>query len=172
MADVFRKSALERLSSPEQLDKAITVSSPVSWLPLLGVTIVVTAVVLWSILGTLPAAISAQGITAQGTPETDMITCYISYAEATGIQKGLKAIVSNESADSRLDAVVTDVVFDNTEFSDLDLIFNSGAVPVVISLQLTEETLPERTLVDVKIITDEVAPLNMLFKGLVERKKG
>ena len=54
LAGLFRKVALERLSSPEQLDKAITVSKPVSWLALIGVTIIIAAAVLWLVLGDMP----------------------------------------------------------------------------------------------------------------------
>jgi len=54
MAGLFRKAALERLSSPEQLDKAITVSKPVSWLALIGVTIIIVAAILWLVFGDMP----------------------------------------------------------------------------------------------------------------------
>lgn len=62
MAELYRKSALERISSPEQLDKALTVTSPVSWIALLGITVIVVVSVIWSIVGTIPVTISTQGI--------------------------------------------------------------------------------------------------------------
>jgi len=58
MGGLFRKDALERLSSPEQLDKAIIVSNPVSWLVLIGLTIIIAAGILWLIYGGLPVAIT------------------------------------------------------------------------------------------------------------------
>ena len=57
MSGLFRKAALERLSSPEQLDKAIVVSSPVSWLALIGVTVIIVAGILWLVYGDLPVSI-------------------------------------------------------------------------------------------------------------------
>ena len=57
MVGLFRKAALERLSSPEQLDKAIVVSKPVSWLALIGLTVIIAAGILWLIYGDLPIAI-------------------------------------------------------------------------------------------------------------------
>jgi len=51
MAGLFRKAALERLSSPEQLDKAITVSSPLSWVALIGVTLIIAAAIFWFVQG-------------------------------------------------------------------------------------------------------------------------
>ena len=58
MSGLFRKVALERLSSPEQLDKAITVSSPVSWLALIGVTVIIAAGILWLVFSGLPVVIT------------------------------------------------------------------------------------------------------------------
>ncbi len=36
MANLYRKSFLEKLEMPEQLDKAITITSPLSWLARCG----------------------------------------------------------------------------------------------------------------------------------------
>lgn len=62
MADLYRKSALEKISSPEQLDKALKVTSPMGWLALIAITIVVLVTIIWSIFGTIPETITAKGI--------------------------------------------------------------------------------------------------------------
>ncbi len=62
MADTYRKSSLEKISSPEQLDKVLRVTSPLSWLPLLGLTVIVVVTVIWSIVGTIPVTITSRGI--------------------------------------------------------------------------------------------------------------
>lgn len=51
MAELYRKSALEKISSPEQLDKALTVTSPLSWLALAAVTVMIVITVIWSVGG-------------------------------------------------------------------------------------------------------------------------
>ncbi|MCI6956981.1 MAG: HlyD family efflux transporter periplasmic adaptor subunit [Clostridiales bacterium] len=62
MADLYRKSSLERMASPEQLDKVLTVTSPMSWLALAGITFVLVVTVIWSIVGTIPETITTKGI--------------------------------------------------------------------------------------------------------------
>lgn len=79
MAQVFRKSAVERLSSPEQLDKAMVVTSPMSWAVLAGVALIVAAAVAWAFLGRLPVTVGVTG-TVAGTEGAD---CVIS--DSTGI---------------------------------------------------------------------------------------
>lgn len=62
MADLFRKSSLEKLSNPEQLDRSIKITSPMSWLALLGVTLIIAATLIWSFVGTLPTTQTVSGV--------------------------------------------------------------------------------------------------------------
>ena len=62
MAKLYRDSSIEKLSNPEQLDRAITISSPMSWLALVGVLLVCVAVVLWSFFGSIPTTESIDGM--------------------------------------------------------------------------------------------------------------
>lgn len=62
MADLYRKSSLEKLSNPEQLDRMIKISSPLSWLALLAVLMIIVATVVWSIVGTLPTTETVSGV--------------------------------------------------------------------------------------------------------------
>jgi biotin carboxyl carrier protein len=50
------------MSSPDQLDQVMRVTSPRSWLALAGFAAVVLAAVLWGFLGTVPRTVSGQGI--------------------------------------------------------------------------------------------------------------
>lgn len=62
MADLYRKSALERMSNPDQLDKVLKVTSPMSWIALIGITLIIIVTLVWSIIGTIPETITAKGI--------------------------------------------------------------------------------------------------------------
>ncbi|MSU36750.1 MAG: NHLP bacteriocin system secretion protein [Pedosphaera sp.] len=59
---IFRKTALDNLSSPEQLDQLMQVTTPKGWISLMAcVALVVTAIV-WSVMGTIPTKVGARGI--------------------------------------------------------------------------------------------------------------
>lgn len=60
--DLFRKVALERLSSPEQLDQLIRVTSARGWLALSALVMLIAAAVAWGVLSSIPTRISAPGI--------------------------------------------------------------------------------------------------------------
>ncbi len=59
---IFRKTSLERLSSPEQLDTLMTVTRPIGWLALLAMLAVIVLVGFWSVYGVLPDKVSGSGI--------------------------------------------------------------------------------------------------------------
>lgn len=63
---MFRKAALEKLSSPERLDVMMQVTSPAGWLALSALGLVLVLVVLWSIFGWIPIKVSGQGILIRG----------------------------------------------------------------------------------------------------------
>lgn len=59
---IYRQAALDRLSSPEQLDRLVRVSDPIGWLALGTVTLLLAAVVAWGIWGKIPDQVEGKGI--------------------------------------------------------------------------------------------------------------
>lgn len=53
MSNLYRKSALDKLSNPEQLDKAISITSPFYWLAIIAIALIITSFFAWAIFGTL-----------------------------------------------------------------------------------------------------------------------
>jgi HlyD family secretion protein len=54
---LFRKVALERLSSPEQLDSLMRVITPKAWLALLPLLVIILLAILWGWFGSLPTKV-------------------------------------------------------------------------------------------------------------------
>ena len=59
---LFREAALERLSSPEQLDQQLQVTSPKGWIALVAMWVLLAAVIAWSVLGRVYTKEEGQGI--------------------------------------------------------------------------------------------------------------
>ena len=59
---IFRDVSLERLSSPEQLDQLITVTSLRAWLVLIAIGLILVSVLVWSFWGSIPTKVDGQGI--------------------------------------------------------------------------------------------------------------
>jgi HlyD family secretion protein len=59
---IFRAAALERLSSPEQLDQLLQVTRPRHWLALLAMFLILSAAGVWSVKGTVRTTASGEGL--------------------------------------------------------------------------------------------------------------
>ncbi len=59
---IFRQESLDRLSSPEQLDQLMQVTSPRAWVALAAVGLLLLAALAWAVFGTIPTAVDTQGV--------------------------------------------------------------------------------------------------------------
>jgi len=59
---LFRNVALERLSSPEQLDMLVRVTTPAAWYSLLVLAVLLVMTLFWGVYGNIPVKVKAQGI--------------------------------------------------------------------------------------------------------------
>ncbi len=59
---IFRPEALERLSSPEQLDELMVVTDSKAWIALAAIGIGLAIALLWSVVGSVPASIHGSGL--------------------------------------------------------------------------------------------------------------
>lgn len=71
---IFRKVALERLSSPEQLDQLVQVTDPRGWLALTGLGALLLAALVWGIWGTIPTQAHGEGILLRQGGVSDLVS--------------------------------------------------------------------------------------------------
>ena len=79
MSEIFRKSVLDKISSPDQLDEVIVITPPSFWLSMIGMGAILLTALIWSIFGRIPIYVSANGIYMTG----DGI--HLVYSENNGI---------------------------------------------------------------------------------------
>ncbi|ASQ45944.1 NHLP bacteriocin system secretion protein [Legionella clemsonensis] len=66
MPKLFREKSLLRLNNPEKLDNLFRIVSPLNWLILLGLAILLLMIVAWSIWGRIDTRVSGNGILISG----------------------------------------------------------------------------------------------------------
>ena len=59
---LFRQAALDKLATPEELDKMIQVTNLRGWIALGGLGLIVVAALAWAIFGSLPTVVKAGGV--------------------------------------------------------------------------------------------------------------
>lgn len=78
-SDIFRKSALDSVATPEQLDQQVKIMKPVTWIILIAVTIGFLTLSIWGFVGNIISGVTYKGVIF---PNTD-ISAVVS--KATGI---------------------------------------------------------------------------------------
>jgi HlyD family secretion protein len=157
--EIFRKVALDRLSSPEQLDQLITLSSPIDWAAVLVLAGLLSAIVAWGIFGSVPTRVDGGGIlVARGGQVVDAM------APAGG---QLTSVVAVGTAVAKGDVVAT---LDNTE-GDQDLA-HARTVLHEQEQQLAElvERLDRGIAVRQQADAQQRASLNGAISGAKQRK--
>lgn len=69
---IFRKKAMDRISSPEELDQYLTVTGPGVWFPLITVILLLIGGLVWMTLGHIDVTMDVAVMSRQ-----DGIVCYV-----------------------------------------------------------------------------------------------
>lgn len=81
---LFRKSSIDRISSPEQLNDYVRVSNPSVWMILAAIIMLLVGVCVWGIFGRLETKIESAGICENG-----VFTCYVNEEKMRQIESGM-----------------------------------------------------------------------------------
>ena len=85
---IFRESALDRLSDPEQLDRLLIVTTTRTWMTLAGIWLVIGSVMAWSVLGRLPTTVEGQGILLSAAGLRDVAALGAGIVDALPVRVG------------------------------------------------------------------------------------
>ncbi|MBR6229947.1 MAG: hypothetical protein IKQ97_09440 [Eubacterium sp.] len=90
MSDLYRKTALDKLSSPEQLDKMIRVTPPMFWVAAIGGGLILIAAIIWAVFAKLPVTVESVGVIRA---RDDTVLCYVEANEGWKIIDGMQVEV-------------------------------------------------------------------------------
>jgi multidrug efflux pump subunit AcrA (membrane-fusion protein) len=98
--DIFRKVALERLSSPEELDQLMQVTTAKGWLALVSLGVLLAVALVWGFFGRIPTTLDGQGILlkTEGVYNVPAVTA----GQVTGIYVNVGDVVSEGQTVARI----------------------------------------------------------------------
>lgn len=170
---IFRQESLDRVTSPEQLNDYIRVSTPSVWLILGAFFILVISVIVWGVTGTLPQTESLNGV----IEKDHTVVCYIGTDSLESDIPGCKATVTPSNAGAEGNSINGTVVnvsktpysaeeIKNTLKSDWiksNLVSSQYSYAVTIRLDNDSAQLPSDTLARVSVITAELKPISFIL---------
>ena len=111
MSNLFRKKSLERISSPEQLNSYIRVSTPSVWMLLTAIIILLLGVCVWGVFGHMDTTLPAVAVTQEGH-----VTAWVREADAQKVSAGASVTVG--SAEGKVLSIDAEPVRVDESFTD------------------------------------------------------
>ena len=133
---IFREKSLDRISSPEQLDDYLKVSTPSLWIVLGAVIALLVGIIVWANVDYLETTINAAA-----TVEEGVVEIVLTGNDAETIKEGMKV---------RINSFETDVEF--IQYDDLGR-----------AIALSFADIPDGNY-RVEIVTERIHPIKFLFK--------
>lgn len=194
--ELFRKAALERLSSPEELDQLMQVTNPKGWLALLGLAGLILAALIWGILGHIPTIAQGQGVLLRQEGATGLeALIYVPAPDGQSVRPDMPVQITPASMDrtevgfiygrvvlvSQLPMTQQDL-FQTLGNAGLAQYFSAKGPVIEIRAELIEDpnsfsgyrwssrdpqvTLDNGTLTTMQIVTDQQPPLSFIIPQL------
>lgn len=155
MRQIFRKVALERLSSPEQLDLLMQVTDPRSWIAFVGLAILLVAAIMWSVVTTLPINLSAPTVLHKSADTTDALL-YLAPADSQRVTLGMPVAVTVRGGSA--DATLTGEVVAIGAYPD-----SADQVELRVALNAVPADLPDGAQATATIELGKQRPIELLI---------
>ena len=155
MSNLFRKKSLDRISSPEQLNNYIRVSTPSVWLLLTAIALLLAGVCVWGVFGHMDTTLPAVAVCRDGA-----VTAYVQKADAERVHP--KAQVFLDGVQGQVLSVGAEPIQVDESFTEYMLYVGSlqqGEWVAAIQLDLS---CPEGVH-PVQIVIDSVSPLSFVL---------
>ena len=158
---LFRKSSIERISSPEQLNEYVRVSSPGVWMVLTAVIVLLAGVGFWGVFGHLDTR-----IVSAGTSEAGVLTCYVREGDIDAVRQaadaGMELVVSGQSFS--IFEIKTEPVAVSGD-TDSYLLYLGGFQTGEWVYEVKAMTTLTDGIYEVSMLTERVSPMSFLLNG-------
>ena len=140
-SQIFRNKSVERISSPEQLQDYMRVTTPGVWMVLTAVILLLVGMIISSAVVTMESTIKEQAVVEE---DGTILQIALPMAQKELVEPGMLVRVANREA-------------------RIDMIFQlEGEVQVLAELTGEGDKLSAGTY-DVEIVTETVTPISLLF---------
>ena len=167
---LFKKSSMERITSPEKLNDYIQVSNPASWMVLGAALAILLGMLIWGIFGQLTESVDFRGHVKDG-----VLYCYAPGDYADLLEAGMEASVLPQASGEEAKAMkgtILSVAGQPLSFDEAsrditsDFMLSSLGTTgwnIAVTIEV-EAPLYEGVVYRVNVVTDTLRPIEMAFR--------
>jgi len=155
MSNLFRKKSMDRISSPEQLNDYIRVSTPSVWLLLIAIVVLLVGVCVWGVFGRMETTLPVAAVAREGA-----VTAYVREADVQKVAQG--AAVSVGDAAGKVCFIAAEPVKVDASFTEYmrhvgGMQEGEWVYPVMLDVDCPEGVHAGR------IVIDSVSPMSFVL---------
>lgn len=163
---LFNKTSTERMSSPEKMNDYIQVANPSIWMILIAALLLLTAVLVWGVFGSVSTTATVNGLADGGR-----LVCYINTNAGVNVEEGMQVAVSGDMKTTATGSV--------TRVSEMPLSYAEACAGIesdyaVYALNIadwniraeieTDAALTDGAIYSVSITTQSLRPIELVFQ--------
>lgn len=152
---VFRQKSIDTISSPEQLNDYIRVSSPGVWATLAGVIVLLAGACVWGVFGRLDTVVPAVAVSEAGCTN-----CYVAESAGADLEAGMMVRI-NDTAYTV--ASVSDFPAAPPQELEETLQYAGQLQPGEWVYTLTLDGSVESGVYRAEVVTERTAPISFLW---------
>ena len=155
MNNLFRKISLDRISSPEQLNEYIRVSTPSVWMVLAAVIVLLVGVCVWGVFGHMDTTLPVAAVSHEG-----VLTAYVRAADAEKV--AADAVVSVAGTECKVEAIPAEPVLVDDTFSEYLRQVGSLQLGEWVYAVVLQADCPDGVYI-AQIVVDSVSPMSFVL---------
>ena len=127
---LFRKNSIEHISSPEQLNDYLRVTSPAIWVVLIAVILLLAGMLIWASFANIDSFVSGTAQVENGK----MVIIFDDESQSEKVEPGMTAVVGDTSS------VITSVgnSYDGSKFAVADTELSDGSYSTRVVYRQTQ----------------------------------
>ena len=154
---IFRKTSLDRVSNPEQLNDYIRVTNPGVWMIMGAVILLLVGVCVWSVFGRLDTTLTVGAVT-----ENNQTACYVKEADAQTVKTGMQVRIGEAQYQIR-QIVQQPVQIDDTYAKYLLHVGGLSEGEWVYVAVLDGTHGDDGNIVEAEIVIESIAPMSFVM---------
>lgn len=155
--NIFRKTSLDRISDPEQLNDYIRVTNPGVWMVLCAVILLLTGVCVWGVFGQLDTTITVGAVT-----ESNQTICYVKEMDLDSVDTGME--VKIEEATYQISSISRQPILVDDAFTQYLIHVGGLSEGEWVYMAVLDDVYGEDGMItEAKIVIESIEPMRFVL---------
>ncbi len=164
--NIFKKTSIDQITSPEQLNDYIKISNPSVWLIIASILIFLISSLIWGFFGSMSTSVTLKGVFTSGN-----IVCFSDPSSEINYSAGMKASIINNDG-STVTGHVSEVASTPLSYTEASSgISNDYAIyalsltdwNTMININIDNVSLIENAVYTVTITIESIRPISLIL---------